>query len=528
MNVSLCPLGQGSHSPVFKSLHRRLATRGQDTRITCQSSAEECDVVVIGSGIAGLSAAALLSTYGQEVVVCESHSVVGGATHSFKRGSYHFESGPSLYSGLKSSGSRANPLSLVLQAVGAQLEVKEYSTWNVYLPEVPKGFPAKVGPRGFDELFRVCGTQETIDQWERLQEVVKPLSKAATAVPPLAIRLDPGVISTAIGRYFSDILGSITTLGVLTKPFSDVLSSAQVTDAFLVHYLDLLCFLLSGLTSKGTITAEVAFMLEEWTNENATLEFPVGGSQALADALAGAVTRRHGRVYVSEHVEEIIIENETAVGVRTRKGKVIRCRKGVISNASTIDTSVLLPDGLDSTLTWSQQVAKTPLNPSFMHLHIGFDATGLEDLDMHHLVVNTWEGGVDSQQNVVLISIASVADDSMAPEGKHCLHAYYPATEPWDIWENLSKEEYEKLKQQRSQALWNAVETVIPDIRSRVDVSLVGTPKTHARYLRRHKGSYGAAWRAGKEQFPFGSTPWKQLYCCGDFTFPGIGLPAVR
>ena len=54
-------------------------------------------MVVIGSGIAGLSAAALLATYGENVVVLESHSVIDGACHSFRRGDgFHFESGPSL------------------------------------------------------------------------------------------------------------------------------------------------------------------------------------------------------------------------------------------------------------------------------------------------------------------------------------------------------------------------------------------------------------------------------------------------
>lgn len=62
--------------------------------------------------------------------------------------------------------------------------------------------------------------------------------------------------------------------------------------------------------------------------------------------------------------------------------------------------------------------------------------TGLSpDLELHHIVVNSWEPAVDSEQNVVLISIASVKDPKLAPEGKHTLHAYLPATEPFAIWE---------------------------------------------------------------------------------------------
>lgn len=40
----------------------------------------------------------------------------------------------------------------------------------------------------------------------------------------------------------------------------------------------------------------------------------------------------------------------------------------------------------------------TPLNRSFMHLHIGFDAAGLDALEMHHIIVNSWAGGVDAEQ----------------------------------------------------------------------------------------------------------------------------------
>jgi phytoene dehydrogenase-like protein len=56
---------------------------------------------------------------------------------------------------------------------------------------------------------------------------------------------------------------------------------------------------------------------------------------------------------------------------------------------------------------------------------------------------------------------------------------------------------------------------------------MVGTPLTHERYLRRARGTYGPAIRAGEGLFPGPSTPVPGLYCCGDSRFPGIGLPAV-
>ena len=58
-------------------------------------------------------------------------------------------------------------------------------------------------------------------------------------------------------------------------------------------------------------------------------------------------------------------------------------------------------------------------------------------------------------------------------------------------------------------------------------MSLVGTPLTHARYLRRHHGSYGPGVRAGTETFPGPATPVEGLMATGDCVFPGIGLPAV-
>ena len=63
--------------------------------------------------------------------------------------------------------------------------------------------------------------------------------------------------------------------------------------------------------------------------------------------------------------------------------------------------------------------------------------TGLDGLEMHHIVVEDWERGVQAEQNVTLVSIASIQDPKLAPKGKHTLHAYHPATEPYAPWEHL-------------------------------------------------------------------------------------------
>lgn len=147
----------------------------------------------------------------------------------------------------------------------------------------------------------------------------------------------------------------------------------------------------------------------------------------------------------------------------------------------------------------------------------------------HYIVVNDWELGITAPQNVVVISIPSILDPSLAPPGKHVIHVYTPGNEPYAIWQGMDRknQEYAEQKRSRAEVMWQALERIIPDIRSRCEVTLIGTPLTHERYLRRHQGSYGPAIPAGTSMFPGPSTPLPGLMCCGDSTFPGIGLPAV-
>ena len=486
------------------------------------AKAMKTDVIVIGSGIGGLSCGALLARYGLDVVVCESHTIAGGAAHGFERQGFQFDSGPSLYSGLSDRSSN-NPLRHVLNAIGEDADWHTYDTWGCCLPE--GDFATQVGADQFCEVLATLRGPEAISQWRQLQALMQPYGEAAIALPPAALRFDWGCLQT-VSPFLGSMLGHALRLPDLTGPFSQLMNRA-VSDPFLQHWLDLLCFLLSGLPASGTSTAEMAFMFADWYRPGVTLDYPAGGSAALVAALRG-LAKQGGTLRLGAHVDAIMMAGDRATGVRLQTGETLQARRAVISNASIWDTLTLLPDH-PTTRTLRQQRQTMPPCPSFMHLHLGIDATGLEHLACHHIVVNDWEVGVTAAQNVVLISMPSQLDPNLAPPGKATLHVYTPGNEPYDLWHGLDRRSaaYRQLKTQRSAVMWQALERVIPDVRQRVEVELVGTPLTHERFLRRYQGSYGPAIAAGKALFPGPKTPIDGLLCCGDSTFPGIGLPAV-
>lgn len=608
--------GISSSSLRRRPLPPRAANTAADARTRPAATTPLCphtaDVVVIGSGIGGLSCAALLSkVYGLDVTVVEAHYRPGGAAHSFSHGGYHFEAGPSLYNGMRSRGAGANPLALVLQAVGeGDLPLIEYNQWRVHLPEGM--FDTGVGADQFRSLLLQLRGEKAAAEWDALRAFMPPIAEAATALPPLALRADWGALRTVLARYAKRLFFAgggggggggggrgglavppIARLGALTQPFDKaVLDRVPITDEFLRNWYDLLCFLLSGLDSSGTIAAEVAFMDFLWYGSggnggSAALEFPVGGSGALVDALVRGLERGGGRLHLRAPVEGVIVEEGRAVGVRVRrrgggggggrrggggvdgKGSTggtnddendgvveVRARRAVVSSASIWDTLPLLPrDAVPE--AWREAKAATPPSPSFMHLHLGFDAEGLPDFPMHHLSVKHWDrskGGVMADQNVVLVSIPTVEDATLRPAAmkggksddagssngsrsskRHALHAYTPATEPWlGLWDQVQPgtDAYERLKEERAAVLWEAaakaVGCEVGELKKRCDVALVGTPHTHKRYLRRAYGSYGPAIRAGEGTFDFGAaTPLPGLMMACDSVFPGIGLPAV-
>ena len=498
---------------------------------------EEYDVVVVGSGIGGLCAAAMSTLYGYKTAVFESHYAPGGCAHGFKArakgidGDFCFDTGPSFFSGLNPDipAKASNPLRTVLDAIGERVECEKYETFGLKFPEGDFVHTTEFGRKG--GVLETASGYAARYQWSSLMKRMQPLEAAVAALPTAALRFDVGGALT-VGPFLPNFAATNPLENLkLTKPFINIIDSAGVTDTFTRNWLDLLCFCLSGLPASGTITAEMGLMMGEFYAPGAVMDCPKGGANAIIDALVRGIEKKGGHIFLKSHVDKITIEDGKATGIVVGKKK-IGASKAVVSNLSVWD---LFKSGIVDNNEFPEQFVHdrkdTPVGKSFMHLHVGFEATReeLEQLQAHYMYIDNWERGVEAEDNAALLSIPSAHDDSLAPPGHAVLHIYTPATEDYSRWENVDRksEEYQKLKEERSQYLWNVLEKVIPDIRDRARIVQVGTPLTHQRFLNRHRGSYGPAIIAGEGSFPFPRTPVQDLLLCGDSCFPGIGVPAV-
>jgi phytoene dehydrogenase-like protein len=530
--------------------------------------------------------------------VLEAHDRPGGAAHSFCLRGHEWDAGPSFFAGLSSSpaggGSplSSNPLAQVLSAIGEAVPCVGYDRWITHVGDGGGGgsggsgsgsggggggggplssgsssssssspFPVIADGAAFAAMVRAQGGPAAAEQWARLERLMAPLAEGVGALPAAALRADPGVLATALRAAPSPL--SLLRAGLaapkLTAPFARLIEEAGVTDPWLKAWLDLECFVLSGMTAGETIAAEMVFMFcERHKSQQAAtsaspllpkIEYPLGGSAALVAALVRGLEKHGGRLVTRATVAGISVGGAgRADGVRVvaagpTKGSgssspttlTVRARRGVISNASAWDTARLLPGDAPGATALAAEAAATPPLRSFMHLFVGIDASGLPPGGAehgHHLFVRDLRAGapLTAPQNVAIVAVPSAFDPSLAPPGCATLHAYTAANEPWEDWAGLERGSpaYESLKEERVAVLWSALErAVAPDVRARARVSLVGTPLTHARFLRRHRGSYGPAISAASGTFPGPATPVPGLWRCGDSCAPGVGVPAA-
>ena len=129
----------------------------------------------------------------------------------------------------------------------------------VYSPEGT--FPCVCNSEQYSNTIRDIGGEAAYRQWCALEKEMAPLGAGAALFPAAALRADPGIVLTA-GRFGPALLKTAFMVKDLTGPFSRVVERI-VTDPWLKNFLDLECFVLSGMLAKDTIAAEMVYMYSE-------------------------------------------------------------------------------------------------------------------------------------------------------------------------------------------------------------------------------------------------------------------------
>lgn len=385
-------------------------------------------------------------------------------------------------------------------------------------------------------------------EWNALRRRLKTLGGSTTAVSLLNLRQDAGFLATTAGSLPYVVTHPDVFLDLpLTFDSLHKTVDQLVTVPFLRGFIDTLC-IFCGFSSKGAMTAHMLYILERFFEESACYSVPIGGTCELGNTLQRGLEKFGGKLQLNAHVDEVLVEKGRAVGVRLKNGKIVKAKKAVVSNATPFDTVKMLGDKQDlpqSVAQWKDELGKLPRHGAIMHLFLAIDAEGL-DLshieDPAQLVVQDWGRSLQDSQNLCSFFIPSMLDKSLCPAGKHVIHVYSSGGEPYEPWEKLTpgSKEYESYKEERAEVLWRAVERCIPDIRDRLEFSIIGSPLAHEAFLRRDRGTYGMAWAAGTSAphagllrhilpFPFPNlkTPVDGLLRCGDSCFPGIGTPSA-
>ncbi|HYW22370.1 MAG TPA: carotenoid isomerase [Nodularia sp. (in: cyanobacteria)] len=476
------------------------------------------DVIVIGSGIGGLVTATQLAAKGAQVLVLESYLIPGGSSGYFERQGYRFDVGASMIFGFGEKGT-TNLLTRALEAVNVsqetildpvqihyhlpnQLDLKVERVYEEFLQNLIAYFPQEeTGIRRFyDECWKVFNCLNSMD----LLSLEEPRYLLRTFLQhPLAC--------LGLVKYLPQNVGDV--------------ARRYIKDPELLKFIDMECYCWSVVSADMTpmINAGMVFSDRHYGGVN----YPKGGVGQIAQKLVEGLETSGGKIEYQARVTKIITEQGKAVGVQLANGKLYRGQV-IVSNATRWDTfTKLLPVEKipDNESKWQQSYEKSP---SFLSLHIGVEAPVLpHGTECHHIILEDWQQ-MTAPAGTLFVSIPTLLDPDLAPEGYHIIHAFTPN---WiDDWQGLSPREYEAKKEAAAWQIIDRLEKIFPGLDASLDYLEVGTPRTHQRFLGREDGTYGPIPRRklrGLLNMPFNRTAIPGLYCVGDSTFPGQGLNAV-
>jgi phytoene dehydrogenase-like protein len=271
---------------------------------------EEYDVIVIGSGMGGLTSAALMSRAGLRTLVLEHHFLAGGNTQCFRRKKmFDFDVGLHYIGDCEPGG--------LYQVVMGQLGLAGKVE---FLPMDRDGFDTLIYP---DLRFRVPAGWENYESRlkETFPEEARAIERFVASMKALAGRTfgRPSPELEALERRLNKSWDACT----LGEVFDSLECSLRLRSVLSAE---------SGTYGAPPSRATAAMHASILAHYMGGAYYVRGGSRALVDALVGAIEESGGQIRLRSRVSRILVEGDRAAGVELAKGEVFRARH-VVSNA---------------------------------------------------------------------------------------------------------------------------------------------------------------------------------------------------
>ncbi len=466
-------------------------------------------VIIIGAGIAGLSAASYALQSGFDVTVYESHRIPGGASTSWRRKGYLFEGGMHWLTG----SSPKTVLHKLWREIGALNDSVPIYYRDPFLTLEFKGQTVCLY-RDLDRLHKHLLTLAPEDRKEisRLCKDIRNFTKLSMPLTELKGVKAKHKASKSFGSAFA-MLPLIPRLAFYGK-----LSAREYSERF---QNPLLRLLVQNITSPDYSALAAIFTMATLTSGDGG--YPEGGSLAMADRVAKNVQARGGKILYGTPVEQVLVKDGIAQGVMVR-GEFIPSDAVIV----TQDTLVAIDTLFDPPIreAWAEKMRKEtiPILNTFISVGVEADLSALPET----LAFVPEEPLMCGGTSHTLIGINNYAAyPGYAPEGCTALTCILGG-DSYDYWKT-SKENgsYEAEKQKLAEAFLKILAKKYPQTEGKIAVWDVATPLTYERYLGSYKGSWMTLMKKGvpNKSYPTIPESIKNVYFAGHRISPPGGLP---
>jgi C-3',4' desaturase CrtD len=500
-------------------------------------------IVIIGAGIGGLTAGALLAKRGYEVTIFDQAIVPGGCASTFKRQGFTFDVGATQVAGLEPGG--------IHHRIFQELEI-DLPSATPCDPACAVFLPGETTPINVwrDPIRWQAERQQQFPGSEPFWQLLQRLFAASWEFQGRDPILPPRNLWD-----LSKLVGALRLDTLITVPFTlstvgDALGWFGLKgDRRLQTFLDLQLKLYSQVTAAETalLYAATALGVSQTPQGLYHLE---GSMQVLSDRLVASLERDGGKLLMRHTVESIDCDESGATGVTVRNQKTgatwTENATEVVANVTAQDLVKLLgredgesvrassvkvqnfpnplpPGSIDD---YRSRVQKLPPASGAFVVYLGVKAAAIPADCPPHLQFLYDYDGIIGENNSLFVSV-SHSGDGRAPTGSATIIASsFVDPNNW-YGEDV---DYAALKAEYTATAIAKLGTYFDLTPANIIVTEVGTPRTFERYTGRDRGIVGGIGQRVSTFGPFGfgtRTPVAGLWLVGDSTHPGEGTAGV-